>query len=440
MARTTKGRIFKRGKTYWIDYQVNGTRVRESLKTANKAEAEKRQRAIVAPFTAGHARDKARTLADRAVMAEETYQAACDIHIANAWDEFARATLTNKAPGTVSGYQTAWHHFTAWLGVNRRDVQTIGQIDQRAALSYTEHLNTLARAARTYNKHRQCLLRMTGRLLLKAGSAEPNPWEATETQEGETSHKKNFTKAEVRHVLDSLSREDFTVPSKGERDSRPLACRDEWHLAYLVGTYTGLRLGDVAGMRWGAVNLAGNEFVVRPDKTKRYGNTVTIPIHPDARAELLKRAIGKDRDAPILPKLADRYARNPSGVRYDAVAVLQGCGFQTSKKIPGRDRAVSVYGFHSLRHSFVSFCANAGVPLAIVQEIVGHGSPEMTRLYYHVSREAAGKAIDALPSFSESGTDGTAEVQDRRSLARLADSLPIDVVSRLLAQAEGKRA
>ena len=46
---------------------------------------------------------------------------------------------------------------------------------------------------------------------------------------------------------------------------------------------------------------------------------------------------------------------------------------------------------------FVSFCANAGVPLDVVASIVGHGSTAMTRHYAHISDEAKGKAIEALP-------------------------------------------
>ena len=60
-------------------------------------------------------------------------------------------------------------------------------------------------------------------------------------------------------------------------------------------------------------------------------------------------------------------------------------------------RGVEV-GFHSLRHSFVSLCANAGVPLAAVQAIVGHSSPAMTRHYSHLGIEAARGAVAALPA------------------------------------------
>ncbi len=53
--------------------------------------------------------------------------------------------------------------------------------------------------------------------------------------------------------------------------------------------------------------------------------------------------------------------------------------------------------FHSLRHTFVSLAANAGVPLAIVQAIVGHSNPAMTRHYFHESTDALKNAVATLP-------------------------------------------
>ena len=58
--------------------------------------------------------------------------------------------------------------------------------------------------------------------------------------------------------------------------------------------------------------------------------------------------------------------------------------------------AVPLVGFHRLRYFFVSECAKAGVPLAVVQELVGHGSPAMTRHYTKIDMETTAKAMRAL--------------------------------------------
>jgi hypothetical protein len=66
----------------------------------------------------------------------------------------------------------------------------------------------------------------------------------------------------------------------------------------------------------------------------------------------------------------------------------------------GGKRAVIEVGFHSLRHTFVSLCRESNAPLAVVESIVGHSNPSMTRHYTHVGELAAGRAVAALPSIT----------------------------------------
>jgi site-specific recombinase XerD len=53
--------------------------------------------------------------------------------------------------------------------------------------------------------------------------------------------------------------------------------------------------------------------------------------------------------------------------------------------------------FHSLRHTAVSLLKDAGIPQAVVQELIGHDSKAMSALYTHVGREALEKAVAKLP-------------------------------------------
>jgi integrase len=63
--------------------------------------------------------------------------------------------------------------------------------------------------------------------------------------------------------------------------------------------------------------------------------------------------------------------------------------------------------FHDLRHSFISFMAERGVPLPIVQSMVGHMSAKMTRYYTHISSQAARQAVELL----DVGKTSTTEVR-----------------------------
>ena len=107
-----------------------------------------------------------------------------------------------------------------------------------------------------------------------------------------------------------------------------------------------------------------------------------------------------------------------------------------------RKLAANVYSLHSFRHTFVSFCANAGVPLAVVAEIVGHGNPAMTEHYSHISTESKRSAIMALPSFSTPAPQRQDDVVideplslQRKAIAdalEKADSKVLDEVEQLL--------
>jgi hypothetical protein len=69
-------------------------------------------------------------------------------------------------------------------------------------------------------------------------------------------------------------------------------------------------------------------------------------------------------------------------------------------KVHTGKRAVVEVGFHSLRHTFVSLCREANAPLAVVEAIVGHANPAMTRHYTHIGEAAAGAAVAALPDIT----------------------------------------
>jgi hypothetical protein len=65
----------------------------------------------------------------------------------------------------------------------------------------------------------------------------------------------------------------------------------------------------------------------------------------------------------------------------------------------GRDalRNTERLSFHCFRHTAVTLLKEAGVPAAVVMELVGHDSEQMSAHYTHVGREAMEKAAKTLP-------------------------------------------
>ena len=59
-------------------------------------------------------------------------------------------------------------------------------------------------------------------------------------------------------------------------------------------------------------------------------------------------------------------------------------------------------GFYSLRHSFASFCAEAGVPKSVVVSILGANSEIVDEFYTHIGEDAQRAAVEAISGSAES--------------------------------------
>ena len=180
----------------------------------------------------------------------------------------------------------------------------------------------------------------------------------------------------------------------------------EWHKLLLIGIYTGLRLGDCCRLDWSQINVAEGVIQIVPKKTSRHHQRmVTIPIHESLGRALISRdnysadaQSGYHFMGPVLPVIAELYSASRWRVNDGLTRIFRAARIQTSIRIEGRHRRTPEATFHSLRHTFVSFAANAGVPLHVVQSIVGHESTAMTRHYYHENLDALKSAVAAIPT------------------------------------------
>ena len=100
----------------------------------------------------------------------------------------------------------------------------------------------------------------------------------------------------------------------------------------------------------------------------------------------------------VVPEIAATFAHDPATVSKRIQKIFEDAGIRTHGENSISGRAQIDVGFHSLRHTFVSMAANAGASLALVQSIVGHSNPAMTRHYFHESVSALKTTVAALPS------------------------------------------
>ena len=333
-----------------------------------------------------------------------------NITLSQAWKKYENST-TRPSSGlsTLHSYKVIMDRFLLWIKKNYPNISNISKIDDKIADEYMTELINVGISERTYNAYLQAL-RLIFRILLGSVNASKNPFLHMTKQKEDQQTRKDFTQKQVNDI--------FTVL----RDNNPYSMLHKREMRVMINLccWTGCRGQDACLMQWDSVSLDNNTISYRPEKTKRRKSSVeiTIPLHPQLRAALEEaktwRVDEKDSDF-ILPNIAERYKNNHSGISKDISKLLTHVGIATTidadKETRRKQRIVMdkngkeqivknricQYSMHSFRHTFVSFCANAGVPLAIVQSIVGHGSPAMTRHYTHISQEAAQKAINALP-------------------------------------------
>lgn len=418
MARPTKGRLFKRdaaGKavpkarekdaagTWYVEYFVNGRRLVESLQTGDRAKAETARDRIILPIQKGSAAEKRQQVVHRLADARSAARAAADVPLAEVWDWFTAGSA--RAAGTTRRYAVTWSKFLAWLQRHAPAVSTLAKLDRMTALKFADFLSAQGTAPRTFNADRHALSLIFRKVALKAGLELPDPWQFVECKPLRTRSKVELSTAQASDLLARLAEPGFRVPAGadegGQRRWRELAHREEWEVVFALGMFAGLRLADAVLLQWPSVDFVLGELSLIPVKTSRKGTRVHVPLHPELRSRLEQAAAWRgEHGEDVCPHLAERYRRAAHGVQGDAVRVFEGAGLTVREAVPGRTYAASRIGFHSLRHSFVSWCASAGVPLATVQAMVGHGNPAMTRHYAHLTAEARRQAVESLPAFA----------------------------------------
>ena len=386
MKRRT-GFLKLRGKTYYACWTVNGKRFMQTTGQSDRREAEKELRRIMEPFALGNevavleslkGRIEGRT-AELAKMEDERNP---PLTIRAAWTAYRRApNRPDSGPRTLSDYEGYLTAFDDWMEATHPDARALRDVTPALAAEYAGHLTERGFSAGSFNKHTS-FLELLFRTLKEPGRLTANPWEGIRRKRVNSASRRELTIEELRAVC--------------------AAAEGETRLLLAVGIYTGLRLGDAATLRWAEVDLV-RRFIRRiPNKTARRKSVpITIPLHPSLYSMLADAAAG-DRGEYVLPDTAALYLKNSSALSKRLHDHFERCGIKTHApgtggRGAGLPRAVVEVGYHSLRHSFVSMCRESGAALSVVESIVGHSSPAMTRHYTHTSELAATAAVAALP-------------------------------------------
>ena len=405
----------KAGGNYYLRYQIQGRRKNVNLKTDDYDKALEEYRRLLPTLQA----TTVEVVAAHVKNARQLEGRVKHLTLGSTWEKYS--TSPDRAmPATVNEqlcYEATFREFLEFIGDPLRELHTITSQD---AFAFSEMMKTQKLAVDTHNRKIK-RLRKIFNVLAEYRNGEENPF-ASKTlfrkmreEQDIGVRRMSFTHEQEKALMEALDNPKFKVKNK-----------EEIKVIYYLGLYTGQRLKDCVLLRWSKVNLEQRRIECTQFKT---GKAVIIPIAPQLFTALSGALAWKTDDfGYVCPKVAERYNKVDANgknigncfVNIDVRRVLRWIGLQTSVKVKGRAKAITVYGFHSLRHSFASHCAESGVPKAVVQSILGDDCDMLDAYYTHIGDEAQQKAIAAI-----SGVVGIVTPQEKiRRAIEYLDMLP----------------
>jgi integrase len=384
------GTIYKKtdSGSYFFRYQINGQRKAVSLKTKNQKEAIAKTQELLPVVKA----TTTEVISAHVKYAKGLAARKQSLPLSKAWEAYSKHA-ERATPSTVHEQLSYKSSFDEFIDFVNNDQLEINDITPEITDGFAQYLRQTNISVSTHNRKLRRICRIFE--TLKEYRESDNPFNAKSLHRRKREEQDNhvrrmaFTYEQEMQLLEALEDDKYVVKNK-----------PEIRVIYHIGMFTGQRFKDCIMLRWDKVDLRRKRIWVKQFKT---GKEVTIPIAPKL-LEVLQEARGWQINHYVCPNVAKRYnkvdknGKNTGNnlVNIDALRVIKWIGLEPSVEVPGRKKKVTVYGFHSLRHSFASHCAEAGVPKAVVLSILGTNSDIVDKHYTHIGEEAQEKAINSL--------------------------------------------
>jgi len=243
-------------------------------------------------------------------------------------------------------------------------------------------------SSRTVNVETQALCAMLN-WCVDSGLVAENPLAALKhlTMDATKVRRKRrpLDKGEVRALLDVARARDMEL-------NRPVPYSLLWESLLA----TGARPGELTRSAWGDLDVEAGTLTLRATKNK---HPRTVPLldpslagrlqdHRAKRSADLRRMVRNDELIFLSPRGSAIQINN---TRREFQKVLADAGIETPDPL---GQTVDLY---SLRHTFGSWMAARGVPLADLSKMMGHRDPKVTMNYYVTPDvEAQKQRLDAL--------------------------------------------
>jgi site-specific recombinase XerD len=173
----------------------------------------------------------------------------------------------------------------------------------------------------------------------------------------------------------------------------------DWKTAVLCGYYLGARLSDVVKLRWTDVEFSGHDSGTMTFCQNKTGRRLVVPLATELRQHLESIA-GDQTDSFLMPSLASRRPGGRNGLSGTFVRLLESAGIDP-RYVEAKGKRFAKLSFHSLRHSFNSALANAGVSQEVRMKLTGHKTVAVNNSYTHHEMTTLSNAVSKLPRLSK---------------------------------------
>lgn len=171
---------------------------------------------------------------------------------------------------------------------------------------------------------------------------------------------------------------------------------DNSSIGVLLSLYTGLRIGEVCGLKWGDIDFEKSILTVRRTvqriRTGAHGTRLIVDT-PKSRSS--------QREIPIPAFLMDILRKFRSSENFYILSgntkVTEPRTMQRRFKSILKKAKLPSINYHSLRHMFATNCIQLGFDVKTLSEILGHASVETTlNRYVHSSMECKTQCMNLL--------------------------------------------
>jgi integrase len=357
-------KLFKRSKTWWADFSVNGQRFRISLDTTDKRAATSTAADKLTQAKQG------KLSANSQSFARLTFLEAADKYMASRKLELQKSSIVKETQLLVK--------LKEFFGPTR-----LNRISAEQVLSYREWRSATCGPS-LCNMETGVLRRILKRAKLWHSMAD----DIKPLKEPQTIGRA-LSPAEKAALLEAAS------------------LKPEWETAYfaaILALNTTMRGCEIRGLRWADIDLLTETLTIRKSKTD--AGVRIIPLTPDAFEVLVQLRRRSELFGPVESSHFIFGSFKPVG-RFHGKEIVEHrmLNFDPSKPVGSWKKAwgkltakagLPGLRFHDLRHHSITELAESGASEQTIKAIAGHVSQRMLDRYSHIRLEAKRTALEAL--------------------------------------------